>query len=185
MRPRRPGIARILSERERAAQAPPDPAEAEAAMSALGLGGLFDGLRTLAETFGKLGQGGERSFDIGGKPGRVVFGYSVRTGLDGARAEPFGDVPEPGQPPAEAARQPIVDVFEEADAIVVVAEIPGAAEADIACRVDGNRLLIQAGGARRYRKQVALPVPVVADSLRHSLRNGILEIRLARPPAAP
>jgi HSP20 family protein len=185
MRPRRPGIARTLSERARAK------ADAPAAESApTGLGGLLDGLREMAEKLGRMASeaggdtaSGEREIDLGGG-GRMVFGYSLRTGLDAARAEPFGHVPERGaKPTPDTARQPIVDVFEEAESIVVVAEIPGASESGIACRMEGGDLLIEASGARSYRKRLTLPGAVDPASLRSSLRNGILEITLRRAPA--
>ncbi len=148
----------------------------------------------------------------------MVFGYTVRMGLDGVTAEPFGDLADsesdsgsgPGlgagrdavaqaaaarQPPERQApvrpsparpspvRQPIVELFEEAATIVVVAELPGADPAGLTCRVEGDALLIETDGARRYRKRVALPAAVAPGTLRHSFLNGILEVRLNRADA--
>jgi HSP20 family protein len=144
------------------------------------------------------GSGGVvHSVELGGKGGRMVFGYTLRLGLDGLSAEPFGDMPDkaaaagaaPAAPAAPPARQPIVELFEEAATIVVVAELPGADPARLLCRVDGETLLIEAAGlveaagARRYRKQVVLPGPVEAAGMQQNFQNGILEVRL--PRAAP
>jgi HSP20 family protein len=139
-------------------------------------------------------RGGTHSVAFGGGKGRMVFGYTLRMGEGGVSAEPFGDVPDApaattgaartgtrdatrSQP---AARQPIVDVFEDDGAVVVVAELPGADPDGIVCRAEGSRLLIEAAGAQRYRKEIALPVAVSAAGMRQSFRNGILEVRLAR-----
>lgn len=189
--PRRPGIARtsiarLMSERARPGAAP---AEAQAA-GAEPLAGLMDGLKRLAEALARDAAGpqagqGERAVEIGSREGRMVFGYSVRMGLDGAKAEPFGHVaPRPAAAPAAAAaRTPITDLFEEAEAIVVVAELPGAAEPDIALAVADGALAITVAGAHPYAARLALPGPVDAAGLSRSLRNGILEVRLPRAGA--
>ena len=81
------------------------------------------------------------------------------------------------------ALQPIVEVFEDGAAVIVVAELPGADPDAIVCQPDGRRLLIEASGVRRYRKDLALPVPVQTEGLQQSYRNGILEVRLLRADA--
>lgn len=189
---RMPGIARTLSERARAAAAPAaDQADAPAA----GLATMLDGLRDLVEKLGTLGtetqEAATRGFSLGGKPGRVVFGYTMRTGPGGqASAEPFGHVPEagasPDRGPGQAApRQPITDVFLDGADVVVVAEVPGAAAGDVALQVEDQALLIETGGPLPYRKRVALLEAVTPASLRHSCNNGILEVRLARAGTTP
>ena len=130
----------------------------------------------------------QRTIDLGSGNTRMVFGYTLRMGSDGLSAERFGNTPAPasgkgadtaaGATPA--ALLPIVEVFEDGDAIVVVAELPGADPERIVCRVDGLLLLIEAAGVRQYRKELALPVRVRADGVVQSFRNGILEVRLAR-----
>lgn len=184
LRPPRAGfsVARRMSERACAEQ----PAPAPGAMA--GLGGLVESLRDMMEKLvetaraGQPGQGGGETGVAGGK-GRMVFGYSLRMGEDGISAEPFGDIPTGRRPAPEVAaqpeaRQPIVEITEEAGWLVVVAELPGADPDTIACEAAGRSLVITAGGARRYRKELALPAPVRADGPAHSFCNGILEIRL-------
>ena len=105
----------------------------------------------------------------------MVFGYSIRT-ADG-RAEAFGHVPE------AAARQPIVDVIEEADAILVIAEMPGVAAEDVTARIEDGALLLQTPGPAAWRTRVALPGPVSAAGMTLAARNGIVEIRLPRSAA--
>ncbi len=205
------GVARRLSERARTQQAaqPAETRDAAAMGTPPGAGGGFagmvDALRGLAEQLATLSQqppvapdaplqdGGSHNVTIGGAAARMVFGYTLRMGQDGISAEPFGDLPEraapPGSPaasavkPAVPARQPIVELFEEDGAIVVVAELPGADPDGIACHAEENLLLIETSGGRRYRKELALPAPVLAEGMRQSFRNGILEIRLPRKAA--
>jgi HSP20 family protein len=96
-------------------------------------------------------------------------------------------VPEPRRDraaTATAARQPIAEVFEEGDEIVVVAELPGADPARITCTVEGSTLSIEASGAQRYRKSLALPARVTREGLKTSFQNGILEVRLQRETGA-
>jgi HSP20 family protein len=130
----------------------------------------------------------QRTIDLGSGNTRMVFGYTLRMGSDGIAAEPFGNTPAPAPGKGKdatagatpAALLPIVEVFEDGDAVVVVAELPGADPERIVCRADGLLLLIEAAGVRQYRKELALPVPVRADGVVQSFRNGILEVRMAR-----
>ena len=151
-----------------------------------GLRELAEGLQRLAETGGSEAAGGEREVDIGDRKGRMVFGYSLRVGEHGTRGEAFGHVPDgPAQATAEPpVRQPIVDVFEEAEAITVIAELPGVGEHEATARVEADALLIETPPPNRYRKRVALPGPVDAAGLTMACRNGILEVRLPRKPGA-
>lgn len=151
-----------------------------------GLRELAEGLQRLAEKGGSDAAGGEKEVDIGGRKGRMVFGYSVRVGEHGPQSEAFGHVPDAtAKATAEApVRQPIVDIFEEAEAIVVIAELPGVGEHEATARVEGSDLLIETPAPNRYRKRVALPGPVDAAGLSMACRNGILEVRLPRRAGA-
>jgi HSP20 family protein len=197
-KPGRPkSLSRHLSERARAAGA-------DAAPTAADIAGLGE---SAAEIFGRLKdvfeqvvqaagspapqadapahQEGDIPFTLGGKQGRMVFGYTMRMGLDGLKAEPFGDIPHSASKKATAssrpaARAPIVDVFEEADQIRIVAELPGVASEDVACTLEGNTLQIETRKPPRYSKSLALPCPVNPASLVQSCSNGILEIRINR-----
>ncbi len=161
-----------------------DAAQAAGAAGPSGAGATGDGTARLAD--------GARAFSLGEGGSRMVFGYSLRLGPNGVSAEPFGHVPS--RPPAgsavssrhaaPAARQPIVDIFEEAGVIVVVAELPGADPASIMCRPQGSRLLIEASGGQRYAKAIELPGTAMAAGMVQSFRHGILEVRL-RKAAAP
>jgi HSP20 family molecular chaperone IbpA len=177
------GIARQLSERARAA------AGEKATPADLGarLGAAFDSLTAMLENLGAAEAGQiTRNFDLplgpDGKSGRAVFGYTIRSGLDGLRAERFGHTPQAGPTLQKAAspppRAPITDLFEEAGTLRIIAELPGAAPQDVNCATDGQTLTIETTAEPRYAKTLALPKPVLPASLSHNITNGILEVRL-------
>lgn len=83
---------------------------------------------------------------------------------------------------AQRVLDPVVDVFDEEDGIVVVAEMPGVAEEDI--RVSVTDGVLSLTGARtdgvRFEKRIRLPEGVDLGSLGTTYRNGLLECRLAK-----
>jgi HSP20 family protein len=79
-----------------------------------------------------------------------------------------------------AAREPLIDVFDEGNEIVVAAELPGARNDAIKIEVRGDILALTSSGQRRYAKEVLLPSPVDAASMKRSFKNGLLELRLKK-----
>ena len=72
----------------------------------------------------------------------------------------------------------MVDIFEEENHLLVMAELPGIAKEDLKIDIKEDVLLISAErGDRKYRKEVLLPRDVTRGKLRVSCKNGILEIR--------
>jgi HSP20 family protein len=142
---------------------------------------LAEGLSTFTTLAGPEAGSGSGAHSAGG--GRLVFGYSIRMGEAGVSAEPFGNVAHqhhnrPAQPGA-ATRQPIVDIFEEVDGYLVVAELPGVQLQEITCTVLDTILHIRTAGPRPYAKEVVLPGPANPESLSVSCQHGILEVRLS------
>jgi HSP20 family protein len=85
----------------------------------------------------------------------------------------------------EKVEEPVVNVFDEAEEVVVLAEMPGADEESICCKIKDDILFISADakdswGAKKYEKEVLLPFVVSVPSLRTSYENQILEIKLKR-----
>ncbi len=179
------GVARRMGEArfdaEDARQVPHGVAGAEIATALRGI------MEQLAEGLGKFAavaatEAGREHAAQGGNGSRMVFGYSIRMGEGGLSAESFGNVPPKKHTasahPAAAMRQPIVDIFEEADGYLVVAELPGVPLQDVACTVQGAMLHIRTAGPRPYAKEVELPGPANPQSLRVTCQHGILEVRL-------
>jgi HSP20 family protein len=156
----------------------------------VGIGGLIKGLGDLVERLSELAEKGEseineqREFELKGlgEKARGVYGFSVRTGIGGIpRVQRFGNIraTESGPEVAEA-REPLVDMFDEADELVVVAELPGVDEADILVEVRDDVLVLETTGDRKFAKELLLSCVVDPAQVQRTYRNGILEIRLKK-----
>jgi HSP20 family protein len=119
---------------------------------------------------------------LGGKA-KGVYGFSIRMGLEGKPIiEQFGNVraTEEGTVVAEV-REPLVDVLDEGDKLVVIAEIPGVEAEDIHIEIKEDILELTAEAKdRKYSKEVLLPSPVDANTMGSCYKNGILEIKLRK-----
>lgn len=159
-----------------------------------GEGGLLGGLVNLIEKLGELAEKGEelhrtgeiRGIDPTGQV-RGVYGVRIRTGLGGehdtVKVEPFGDVrpdEKTGKPVVHEVREPMVDVFEEDDEILVVAELPGIGAQDVHLEANEDILVISAAARdKKYRKEVLLPAAAAGRSMTSKCRNGVLEVRFS------
>ena len=77
-------------------------------------------------------------------------------------------------------REPIVDVFDEKDHLLLVVEMPGG-KGRRGDKGQGDNLTLKAQrGKRKYFKDVALPATVDESTLGFSYKNGMLEIKLAK-----
>jgi HSP20 family protein len=160
--------------------------EIDFGMGKIGFGGVFKGLGNLIELASKMNEEGvSRSGEIKGLPKDVkgVYGFKIST-LKGGKPviETFGNVKETAKGPVvEEVREPIVDVFDEKDHILVIVELPGVSKDNIKVEVSGDILNITTSGkARQYAKEILLPSKVNAESLKTVYKNGILEITLEK-----
>jgi HSP20 family protein len=117
-----------------------------------------------------------------GDQAQGVWGVSVRNLADGvSRVESFGNIhPTEDGPVVADVREPLVDVFDEAGEIVLVAEMPGANEEDVTVELHGDVLALETSGERRYAREVLLPAAVDPESMQKTFRNGILEVKLKK-----
>jgi len=158
----------------------------------LGPGGIFKGLGNLIELLREMEEKGQSQVTRTGAvkgPGRTraMYGFTVKIGAGGLpRVEPFGNIRETeAGPVVEEVREPMVDVFDESNEVVVIAEIPGVDEKDIQFEIRDDVLVLSASDEdRKYSKEVLLPCSVAAETTKTSYRNGILEIRLTKASAA-
>jgi HSP20 family protein len=160
----------------------------------LGVGGLFKGLGDMLDLVSNLvekaeqteesssNQTGEFKIKGLGEKGRGVYGFSVRTGIGGApQVEHFGNIRTTQDGPEVAdIREPLVDLFDETQEILVVAELPGVLEEEIQVEIQDDVLSLQTTGERKYAKEVLLPSTVDPASLQKTYTNGILELRLKK-----
>ena len=153
----------------------------------LGLGGVFKGLGSFIELLTEMAEKGEtlaqRSGEIEGlREGmRGVYGLNVRMGLGGTpQVQQFGNVRATSAGPVvDEVREPMVDIFDEGDSILVVAEMPGVSIKDILIDVKGDVLSISTAqtAPRKYAKEVLLPAAVNVATQKSTFKNGVLELR--------
>ncbi len=112
-----------------------------------------------------------------------VFGFSMRVGPDGKPfIQRFGNT----NPDVEGAKtahrlEPLVDVMEEDDEIIVIAELPGVERDEIKVRIKGTTLTIHVENpSRPYHKEIELPGKVKKEQAKSAIRNGVLEVRLKK-----
>ena len=161
----------------------------ESEFDLLGLGGLFKGIEKLVDLAGKLeekggiSKEGEINFDHIKKGMKGVYGFTINTAGGGTpKVETFGNIKKtPEGPKVDEEREPITDIFDEKNEIVVIAEMPGIEENDLKIELKEDILEISASGkSRTYRKELLLPVKVIKENLHHKFTNGILEIRIKK-----
>ena len=150
-----------------------------------GLADVLDKLTELAETGRSLSRSGEFGSDEpGAKELKGVYGFSVKVGLGGdpVKVEPFGNlkVDRQGKPGVvvHEIREPAVDVMEEEDHVMIVAEMPGVGPDDVKLELHDDVLTLSAAaGDKKYRKEVLLPQPCARERMTLSCNNGIVKIR--------
>jgi len=155
--------------------------------------GILRGLGDLVGKLGELAEKGEQmkrsgAFDVdtgGGKNAKAVYGFSVKMGLnenDEPNVESFGNVhrdEQTGVTSVQEISEPLIDVIEETDHVLVLAEMPGISAADVSVELNGDVLTLNAArGSKKYHKEVVLPRSFESKGMEHSCRNGILEIKL-------
>src|SRR5258708_4961825 len=168
---------------------------------------LFQGIESLIDLVSKMEEEGKeeerRDGEYTSPSGRVkaTYGFSVKTGLGGRpTVERFGNVRKTPQGPiVEEERQPLVDVFDEKDHVLVIIELPGGEEEHIHTEVKGEtvakimptfpelrgRGIVQIDGITRENAQVGIDEQVklakikVAEARRITLSPLTLIDRMA------
>lgn len=153
----------------------------------LGLGGLFKGLGNFIDLLSEMVEEGESEitrqgeFKVKGlEKARGVYGFTVRTGLGGIpRVEPFGNIRETERGPiVTETREPLADIFDEGELILVVVELPGVAEEELEVDIQDDVLSLSTKGEKKYVKEMLLPHLVDPATVTTSYKNGILELRV-------
>jgi HSP20 family protein len=154
----------------------------------IGLGGIFKGLGDFINLVSEMVEAGESEVTRTGEfkvkglgdRGRGVYGFTVRTGIGGTpRVERFGNIRSTEEGPVvDEVREPLVDVFDEGETVLVVAELPGVAEEEITVEVKDDVLTLETAGERKYAREVLLPCSVDAATMKKAHKNGVLELRL-------
>ena len=86
-------------------------------------------------------------------------------------------VPEPSE-----AMEPPVDVFEEEQEVIIVADVPGISLEELELKAEGSLVSLssKAAARRNYRKEIRFGAELEPSSLRATCRNGVLEVRVQK-----
>jgi HSP20 family protein len=156
-----------------------------------GLEGMLKGLTGLVEKIGELEEKGKelsRTGEILGSDKGVkgIYGFTVKVGLgeDKVCVEPFGNIrkdEKSGQAVVQEMREPVIDLFEEEDYTLLVAEMPGVSAEDVKLEVKDDLLTIHAEKKdKKYHKEVLMPGSFPREKMLVSCNNGIVEIKCGR-----
>lgn len=149
-----------------------------------GLSGLIDSLGDLAETGRKLRESGEFEDSKGNIKG--IYGFSVKVGLgdDEPQVEPFGNIrkeEKSGRTVVQEVREPVIDIFEEKDHILILAEMPGISVDNVQLELEEDILTLKAKqGDRRFQKEIQLPGHFDKEKMLLACNNGVVEIKCHR-----
>jgi HSP20 family protein len=156
----------------------------------LGMGNIFKGVEKLVDLAGKLEESGvirkegEINFDHLKKGMKGVYGFTIRSAAGDSKptVETFGNIKKtPEGPKVEEEREPMTDVFDEKEEIIIIAEMPGIEQNDIQLDLKDDILdIVASGKIRKYRKELLLPLKAVKENLSFNYNNGILEIRIKK-----
>jgi HSP20 family protein len=95
--------------------------------------------------------------------------------------EPFGNIrkdKKTGEAVVQEIHEPLVDVFEDADATTLIAEMPGVGPDDIRIEVRDDVLTVFAEeGEKKYRKEMLLSHALIREKITVTCNNGIVTIR--------
>jgi len=120
----------------------------------------------------------------------------IRQGLD----ELSRSYVEKGKGQGRANVYPALNIYEEADRLLITAELPGVKVADLDLSIEGETLTLQGKRDRRqneagvsyhrreiesgsFSRAIALPVKVDPEQVNARLANGILTVTLAKASA--
>ncbi|WP_022949495.1 Hsp20/alpha crystallin family protein [Methylohalobius crimeensis] len=137
------------------------------------------GLTGLAGLIEKLNRLGKNSDSDEGR--QELNGKRVRTPKIEPPIPPYGKFYwewDPRYTGVPELLNPTVDVFEEVDRILVIAEVPGVGLEEVDVEINDNALTFEAGRyKRRYRKELLLPRFYSRDQIQVDCNHGLLEIK--------
>lgn len=165
----------------------------------VGLEGLLRGIGDLLHQAANLSSDLRRAGQQDSKPTvesrmtiRTLGGEEIGADFFGlnelvSRAKAQQGQPEEGAaPPPPERREVVIDIFSDSDAILAVAELPGAAVDTLKVTVEQDMLAISAEGPGiEYQGEALLPAPVDNSAREQSFRNGVLELRWPLPTPQP
>ena len=121
------------------------------------------------------------------KKGPIMYGFNIGFGPDGKPImDSFGNLekePISGERKVRKTREPLVEVNEEQDQIIIIAEMPGVSKEDIELNATNTSITISTEkivSGRSYFKEIELPAAINSDYAKARYQNGILEVKLKK-----
>lgn len=122
-----------------------------------------------------------------GFKGPIMYGFNINFGQDGKPIiDSFGNIkktPYSSKPKVHKVREPLVEVNESGEKIIVIAEMPGVTRDDIELKATPRAITIktkEGAVGRKYYKEVDLPAVIDSNYAKARYTNGILEITLKK-----
>jgi len=122
-----------------------------------------------------------------GIKGPFMAGFNVNFDSEGKPIiNSFGNIKQKpdGKTEVDSAREPLVELNEEEDQIIVIAEMPGVKKENITLKATSNSLTIsteeKTSLGHRYYKEIELPSTINSDYAKARYANGILEVKLKK-----
>lgn len=118
-----------------------------------------------------------------------MYGFNINIGPDGKpRIDSFGNIkPKPysrkQKVQVDSTREPLVEINEESDKLVIIAEMPGVTKNDVELKATTHSLTISTKSDSlgiKYYKEIELPAAINSDYAKARLQNGILEVKLKK-----
>ncbi len=155
--------------------------------------GFLDGLWDFLKMLEDMEKKGETMRTVSGEVeglgySRMSYDYSVKVGIGREDFPPhsrrgFRSRRLQGYSKNDLkSREPLMDVFDKGDHVMVVAELPDVKEEDITLEVAGDILKIGANTpSGRFERDIMVPEEgEIGKILDASFKNGVLEIRLSK-----
>lgn len=148
---------------------------------------LKERLEELRERLKQMG-GEEVLSDEDWISGRSVISGHIRTsGILGDREYHMGtsgrprEARRPSPEPPEVVEPP-VDIFDQADEVTIVADVPGAGLDDLDLKLEGTTFSLSTSttARRHYRKELRLKGDLEPEGMQATCRNGVLEVRIRK-----
>ncbi|MCL5442665.1 MAG: Hsp20/alpha crystallin family protein [Candidatus Marsarchaeota archaeon] len=115
--------------------------------------------------------------------GSSPYSFNIKIGPDGLpMVENLQMEPKTqAESKKEAPKEPLVDVLDEGDALVIVAELKGIRKEDISVSAKAEEITISVNNdAAIYSRNIALPALIDPSRGRAKYNNGVLQIRLKK-----
>lgn len=122
------------------------------------------------------------SLDVFFKEKPFIYGFSISIGPDGIpKIQEFGNIRSKGEKPLISdKREPLIDIINNKDEIIVIAEIPGVNKEDIKLNINEDNLIISVNNNRKYYKELNFEEKIDPNSIQTSYKNGVLQIKLKK-----